>query len=310
MTTLFVSHSDTLRHDMGPQHPESPLRLIAIKERIKQNGMRNQLLYLDAKKITRQQLARIHPETYLQQLDEISPEAGTVLINEDTAMNPATLVAAQRAAGASIQATDAVIQGQANNAFCAIRPPGHHAEPSTTLGFCFFNNVALAAQHALTVHGLSRVAILDFDVHHGNGTVEIFQDDPRVLVCSSFQHPFYPFSHWNVQRDHIINTPLAADSSALVFRRRIERQWLAALQQHRPEMIFISAGFDAHQLDPLGQLNLLAEDYYWVTELITDCARSYSQGRVVSVLEGGYSLQALADSSEAHLQGLLAAKTA
>jgi len=211
------------------------------------------------------------------------------------------------AAGAGLFATDEVIHKRAKNAFCAVRPPGHHAESTLAMGFCIFNSVALAAQRALS-QGLERVAILDFDVHHGNGTVEIFKDRPEVLVCSSFQYPFYPARFDRVDRANICLSPLAAGTDGGTFRKIVERDWQSAIDRHQPEMIFISAGFDAHEDDPLGGLNLRDDDFFWLTQFIGELANKYAGGRVVSLLEGGYQLEALARSVKLHLQGLLASK--
>jgi acetoin utilization deacetylase AcuC-like enzyme len=201
-------------------------------------------------------------------------------------------------------AVTALLAGDDTRAFCAVRPPGHHAEAGMAMGFCFYNNVAVGAVTALEHADVDRVAILDFDVHHGNGTVDIFRDTPEVLVCSSFQHPFYPYRHTNLRRPNIVNTPLAAGCSSAAFRQAIERDWLPALAAHRPQLILVSAGFDAHQLDPLGELNLDEADYRWVTQLIVEAANTSARGRVVSTLEGGYNLDALARSVGAHLEVL------
>lgn len=207
-----------------------------------------------------------------------------------------------------VQAVDGVVAGDFERAFCAVRPPGHHAEYDLSMGFCLFNNVAVGVKHAQATYDIKRVAVLDFDVHHGNGTVDIFKDDPSVLVCSSFQHPFYPGRQVDIQRPNIVNTPLGAGTEGSEFRRAIERDWLPALERHRPELIFVSAGFDAHRDDPLGGLGLVESDYVWVTDLIVNAANSYctgenaqSAGRIISILEGGYNLDALALSVHAHV---------
>ena len=212
--------------------------------------------------------------------------------------------AARAAAGTAVAATDGVMGGQFEHAFCAIRPPGHHAETRLAMGFCYFNSIAIAARRALEVHGLERVAILDFDVHHGNGTAEIFADDPRVMFCSSFQHPFYPGRGTEAGGDHIVLTPLSRHTSSLAFRGAIERDWIPAIERHRPELILVSAGFDAHRDDPLGELNLVSDDFSWITTLISDLAHDYANDRVVSLLEGGYDLEALADCAEVHVAAL------
>ncbi len=291
-------------HDMGSDHPESPARIGAILNQLEESRVLQELDMYRAIPVSQEALLRVHPATYIEQLRVMTPKRGRVYADPDTAIMIHTLPAAYLSAGAAVQATDLVLSGQHQTAFCATRPPGHHAERNKTMGFCFFNNVAVAVRHAMQHHGLTRVAIIDFDVHQGNGTVDIFQDDPNVLMCSSFQHPFYPHSHYFIQKPNIINSPLEAGTGGLEFRQRVERDWLKPLQQHKPEMIFISAGFDGHALDPMGELQLVEADYRWVTEMVMSVAREYAQGRVVSVLEGGYHLQALARSVEAHLEAL------
>ncbi len=304
MSSLYLSHPHCQLHDMGKGHPESPDRLRVIEKMVNANDWNGNLSFVTAPKLDIEQLSPIHPQHHVKALMEMSPKEGVVFIDGDTSMNPNTIDAALYAAGAAVYATDEVIEKRADNAFCAVRPPGHHAESTTSMGFCIFNNVALAAQRALS-SGMSRVAILDFDVHHGNGTVEIFQDRPEVLVCSSFQYPFYPGRYDQVVRPNVCLTPLSEGSDGSIFRSAIESQWITALHHHQPEMIFISAGFDAHIDDPLGGLNLSDEDYLWVTEFIKNEALKLSQGRIVSLLEGGYNLDALARSVKKHLDGLV-----
>ncbi|MFE8072038.1 histone deacetylase family protein [Marinobacteraceae bacterium S3BR75-40.1] len=301
MTTAYITHEDCQRHDMGPEHPESPLRLQAIRERITHDGLAQELDWVEAQEAPRDAILRVHPETYLHQLDIIVPEKGRVFADPDTAIMADTLKAARLAAGSAIQAVDMVLSRQVQNAFCAVRPPGHHAERGKTMGFCFYNNIAIAAAHALSFHNLERVAIVDFDVHQGNGTIDIFQGDPRVLVCSSFQHPFYPNSHFHGLPSNIVNTPLDAYTKGDAFRRRVEKDWLYRLQDFKPQLILISAGFDAHKADPMANLELVEADYRWVTEMIADVAHQSCGGRIVSMLEGGYNLKALAASAEAHI---------
>ncbi|MGZ5106422.1 MAG: histone deacetylase family protein, partial [Usitatibacter sp.] len=223
-----------------------------------------------------------------------APESGYAYLDPDTSMNPSSLGAALRAAGAVVSATDLVMSGAARSAFCAVRPPGHHATPTRPMGFCIFNNVAIGAMHALEAHGLERVAILDFDVHHGNGTEDAFHEDPRVMMCSTFQHPYYPYCGADSGNDHIINVPLAAMTGSAGFRDAVERFWMPALEAFGPQMVFVSAGFDAHRDDPLAYLELEDEDYRWVTEKLVDVAERHARGRVVSTLEGGYNTEALA----------------
>ncbi|WDE04592.1 histone deacetylase family protein [Thalassomonas viridans] len=302
--TLFLGHKNCRRHDMGQGHPESPQRLQAIEQLVRATDWQGKLSFVDAPKVDLACLGGIHPKHHVQALMELVPEQGFADIDADTRLNPYSLDAALYAVGAALHATDQVIAGQAGNAFCSVRPPGHHAESAIAMGFCLFNSVALAAERALA-SGMSRVAILDFDVHHGNGTVEIFQDRPEVLVCSSFQYPFYPGRFDDVVRPNICLTPLTAGSDGAVFRQAVERQWTRALRRHQPEMIFISAGFDAHRDDPLGGLNLQDEDFLAVSWFIKDLAGETAQGRIVSLLEGGYQLDALARSVVQHLKALV-----
>lgn len=306
MTTAFFSHDDYQKHNMGPEHPESPDRLVAIISYLAETGLDQELDWVRPEEITRDQLTLVHPEAYLNQLDLMQPTRGRVFTDPDTAMMPDTLRAARLAAGANVQAVDMVMAGQVTNAFVCARPPGHHAERTKSMGFCFYNNIALAAKRALTFHGLERVAIIDFDVHQGNGTVDIVSGDDRILMCSSFQHPFYPHSHAHRQADNIINTPIAAGTSAVDYRKQVEADWLHALQDFRPQLVLVSAGFDGHRADPLAELNLDAEDYRWLTDMLTGVAHDYANDRLVSTLEGGYHLRALAESVTAHLQGLTA----
>ncbi|QSP94298.1 histone deacetylase family protein [Marinobacter salinisoli] len=304
MTTAFFSHDDYLKHNMGAEHPESPDRLKAILSFLADTGLEQELDWVRPEEITRDQLLLVHPEKYLHQLDLITPTRGRVFVDPDTAIMPDSLMAARLAAGGNIQAVDMVMSGQATNAFVCARPPGHHAERSRAMGFCFYNNVALAAMRALTFHQLERVAIIDFDVHQGNGTADILGGDERVLICSSFQHPFYPHSHVYQQPSNIINVPVAAGTSGKDYRNLVENAWLKALQDFRPQLILVSAGFDAHRLDPMGELNLESEDYRWLTEIVTSVASDHANDRVVSTLEGGYHLKALAESVTSHVQVL------
>lgn len=304
MTTGFFSHDDYAKHVMGPEHPESPERLSAIISYLAETGLDQTLDWVKPEEITRDQLLLAHPEGYLHQLDLMQPTKGRVYTDPDTAMTPHTLRAARLAAGANIQAVDMVLSSQLTNAFICARPPGHHAERSKSMGFCFYNNVALAAKRALNFHHLERVAIVDFDVHQGNGTVDIVGGDDRILMCSSFQHPFYPHSHVHRQAENIINTPISAGESALGYRKIVEQAWLKKLQDFRPQMVLISAGFDGHKLDPLAELNLEAEDYAWLTDMLASVARDHANDRIISTLEGGYHLKALAQSVNAHLEVL------
>lgn len=304
MATAYITHQDCLLHNMGPDHPESPVRLQAIHKVLSRTGLLDQLDQLTAVHVTEEQIRLAHASLHHKKLEMKVPESGVVYTDEDTALCPDSLHAASLAAGGVILATNRVLTGKADNAFCAVRPPGHHAEHNTPMGFCFYNNVAIGACHALTHDGIERVAVLDFDVHHCNGTVDIFKDRPEVLVCSTFQHPYYPERYTTIERSNIVNCPLAAHSDNLAFREAIETQWLPALEAHKPDMIFISAGFDAHKEDPMADLNLDEEDYRWVTQKIMEVAARHSKGRIVSVLEGGYNPVSLAFSVQAHLEVL------
>ena len=305
MPTLFLSHDDCEKHVMLDHHPESPARLRVIRDAVDARDWGDALLRDTAREIDPAAFAGIHPQEYVDRLAELDPGEGIVRVDADTSLNQHSLRAARLAAGAALQAVDAVMAGQADNAFCAVRPPGHHAETAIPMGFCIFNNVALAAEHALGL-GAERIAIFDFDVHHGNGTVEIFQDRPEVMVCSSFQYPFYPGRYDQVDADHIVLTPLAEGTASSAFRQAVERDWLPALERQQPDLVLISAGFDAHREDPLGGLELEDEDYGWVTGLLRDAADRYCGGRLVSTLEGGYNLDALARSARVHLDTLAA----
>jgi len=304
MTTAFITHEDCLLHDMGTHHPEQPARLRAVEDQLIASGLIGFLPHVEAPLATREHLERVHQRDYLDAVEEAAPTQGIVHLDPDTAMNPHTLTAALRAAGAAVLATDMVINGEVNSAFCNIRPPGHHACRSRAMGFCLFNNVAVAAAHALEQHGLERVAIVDFDVHHGNGTEDIFRDDARVLMVSTFQHPFYPYSGIDGRSERMVNIPLAAYSTGREFRAAVEQHWMPALDAFKPQMLFISAGFDAHRDDDMAMLGLVEADYAWVTEKIKAVAGQYASGRIVSVLEGGYELHALGRSVMAHLKVL------
>ncbi len=289
---------------MGSHHPESPARLRAIDDQLISSGLMNFLQHHDAPLATFEQLARVHKPQYIKMVQASAPSEGIIYLDPDTAMNPYSLDAALRAAGAVVLATDLVLERKLENAFCAIRPPGHHAESGRAMGFCLFNNVAVGVAHAIAHYGLKRVAIADFDVHHGNGTEEIFHDDPRVMLCSTFQHPFYPHCGAGSGNDHIINVPLPAGTDGAAFRQAVSERWLPALERFQPEMLFISAGFDAHWEDDMAMFRLKEDDYTWVTQQIKDVAEKYARGRIVSALEGGYELHALGRSVAAHIKAL------
>lgn len=303
----FISHHECYDHDAGPLHPEQPLRLEAINNQLISSGLDYVLRHYDAPLATRDQLLRVHDADYIDRVYALAPGEGmgSVEVDGDTVMSSGTLRAAERAAGAGVLAVDLVMSGAANPAFCAVRPPGHHAERQTAMGFCLFNNIAVAAAHALDAHGLDRVAIVDFDVHHGNGTEDIFRAEPRVLFCSSFQHPFYPFTGHEKETANLVDIPLPAGAGSKEFRAGVGDHWLPHLDAFKPQMLFISAGFDAHVADDMSSLQLTDDDYEWVTKALVDVATRHCEGRIVSMLEGGYEPGVLARSVVRHLNVLL-----
>ncbi|MGD2112023.1 MAG: histone deacetylase family protein [Gammaproteobacteria bacterium] len=305
MTIAYLTHPACRLHDMGGDHPEAPARLAAIEDQLLVTGLEFAICRYDAPAATREQLCRVHDADYVERIFSRSPATGLRWLDADTAMNPHTLEAARHAAGAVVSAVDLVLGGEALCAFCAVRPPGHHAGRSAAMGFCFFNNIAVGAAHALAQYGLQRIAIADFDVHHGNGTEEIFQDEPRVLFCSSYQHPFYPFSGNTVPGPRMVKTPLDAGAGSRTFRLRVGSEWLETLDAFRPELILVSAGFDAHRQEAVADLNLNERDFGWVTRELCELANRHAGGRIISVLEGGYALPALGRSVAAHLNALL-----
>jgi acetoin utilization deacetylase AcuC-like enzyme len=301
---LIYADPRCLEHDVPTRHPERADRLRAILSYFDAQGLLASSTVRQPLPADHAALRTIHDETYLDELQRSRPASGLVRLDPDTAMGPGSLDAAALAAGAVADAVRAVLSGEDKRAFCAVRPPGHHAERGAAMGFCIYGNAALGAVTALADPAIERVAILDFDVHHGNGTVEMFQDDPRVLVCSSFQHPFYPHRYYDLVRPNIVNTPLPSGTGSAKFRAAIERDWLPALERHMPDLVIVSAGFDAHRADPMAELELGEDDYRWVTRLIVDAANSYAKGRVISTLEGGYDLAALARSAAEHVVAL------
>jgi acetoin utilization deacetylase AcuC-like enzyme len=302
----LYTHAVCLQHDPGPGHAESPARLRAVLKALDQDRFAI-VDRVEAPRVTREQLLRVHTADHVDRILSITPDNGTVRLDEDTLMSPASAEAGLRAAGALVAAVDAVMAGSANRAFCAVRPPGHHATPDTAMGFCLFNNVAVAAAHALAAHGLKRVAIADFDVHHGNGTQDIFEHEPRVLFMSSHQSPLYPGTGSPEEKGagNIVNAPLSPGDGSYEFRELWDGVLLPRLHAFKPQLLLISAGFDAHRNDPLADIRLQTEDYAWITERLVDIARTHADGRVVSTLEGGYDLSALAASVSAHVSALL-----
>jgi len=311
--TGYFTHPDCSKHEMGAGHPECPERLAAIDDYFHSTGLRESLDRREADPASLTDIELAHGRMHVAAMrglsdvlrDEIEAGGPThTQVDPDTSMNIHTWDAVLRAAGAALAATDAVMAGELDNAFCAVRPPGHHACRDKAMGFCFFNNVAVAAKYALERHGLQRVAIVDFDVHHGNGTEDIVAGDERILMASFFQHPFYPPGGAQSNAPNLVNVPVPAHTRGMDVREIVEMMWIPRLEAHRPELIFISAGFDAHRSDDLGQMGLVEQDFVWITTRIMDVARQFAGGRVVSCLEGGYNLNALARSTEAHVRVL------
>ena len=311
--TGFFSHPDCHKHEMGAGHPECPERLDAINDHLLYVGLADVLEQIEAPLATlsaielghsRQHVATLRGMSDLLEEDIAAGGPTHAQVDPDTSMNQHTWTAALRAAGAAVAATDAVMAGELANAFCSVRPPGHHAEHDKAMGFCFFNNVAIAAKYALDRHGLKRVAVVDFDVHHGNGTENIVSGDNRILMVGFFQHPMYPFSGTEHPAANILNLPVPAYTKGMDIREMIEHTWIPRLEQFKPEMIFISAGFDAHREDDLGQLGLVEQDYAWITSRIKDIAKRHAKGRIVSFLEGAHHLKPLARTLEAHIRVL------
>lgn len=306
MSVALYTHQSCLEHDPGPGHPESPARLAAVLAALDAPRFAG-LERIEAPRATNAQLARVHRVELIDEILANVPDTGWVRLDADTVMSPASAEAALRAAGAVCAAVDAAISDKHARAFCAVRPPGHHATPSTAMGFCLFNSIAIGAAHAIAQHGLARVAIIDFDVHHGNGTQDIFWNDARVLYASTHQWPLYPGTgaRGETGAGNIINAPLAAGAGSKEFRQAYESIVLPALDAFAPQLVMISAGFDAHRLDPLANLNLDADDYAWVTGRLVDLAKRHAHGHMVSSLEGGYSLTALRESTAAHIDELM-----
>lgn len=308
MTTLLYTHETAISHDPGAGHPERPDRMRAVLKALAAPAFES-LERRESPKAEIDQIARVHRRDYVTQLLDAVPERGLVRLDPDTAMSPDSGDAALRACGAVIAAVDAVVAGDARSAFCAVRPPGHHAEPGRGMGFCLFNNVAIGALHARHAHKIERVAIVDFDVHHGNGTQAAFWTDPTVLFASSHEYPLYPGTgaEGETGAGNIFNVPLPGMSGSSEFRKGMERTVLPALEAFKPGLVIVSAGFDAHARDPLASLRFAEEDYAWITDRLVDVAGEYADGRIVSSLEGGYDLQALEASVTAHVSSLMRA---
>ena len=300
----IYTHPEYLNHQVMDGHPERPERLSHLMKHLSQIGLTQDFEVVQPQPVPTSRILAAHSQSHVDFLRGSIPQEGIVPLDPDTWMSPASFGAAELAAGAVFSGMDTVLNGAQQRVFCAVRPPGHHAERDSAMGFCLLNSVAIAAIAALDHADVERVAILDFDVHHGNGTVDVCRDHPQILVCSSFQSPYYPNRLEDLVQPNIVNTPLVAGSDGKVFRAALERDWLPALETHQPDIVFISAGFDAHVNDPLADLQLVEDDYRWVTQFIVSIANQYAQGRVVSTLEGGYDLDALARSVTAHLEAL------
>jgi len=307
MSTAVISHQKCEFHENGqPYHPECPERLGAIDNRLISSGVDWVLRYYDAPLATREQLVLVHDEAYIDRVIATAPEKGhTAVLDGDTGMNHHSLEAAFASAGAAIMAVDLVMHEKHNHVFCKVRPPGHHAGINRAAGFCVFNNIAVGAAHAMEKFGLQRIAIMDFDVHHGDGTEAIFIHDPRVLFGSSFQHPYYPFSGADTKADNVLNIPLPAGTGSDVWRAAVQEKWLPAIDAYKPELIMISAGFDSHLEDDMGGFNLVEADYQWITRELCQLAKTHCEGRVISCLEGGYELSSLGRSATVHIKELV-----
>lgn len=292
----YYSYTTHIEHDVGDMHPEHPMRIIAINHQLERLGILQDAHQGGCSHVARKDLLRAHKLGYVEQLLLMSPANGSILANVDTPMAVGTLDAAYQAAGCVVEALDDLMQGKVERAFCAVRPPGHHAERNKSMGFCFLNNVAIAAKKAQQEFGLERIAVIDFDVHQGNGTIDILADDPAFLICSSFQHPSFPFTHWRNIYSNVINTPLDEGSNGIEMRRAIESQWLKQLQDFKPQLTIVSAGFDAHKSDPMADLNWSDADYAWLGGFLSEINKENLDNKILAVLEGGYDLEALASS--------------
>lgn len=304
METLYITHPACHLHEMGDWHPECPRRLDAVGDQLLASGMMDFLVQRQARPASAEDVQRVHAPQHIAYLRQHAPAHGYFPIDPDTIMNPSTLDAAWAAAGAGLTALDAMMADEARTAFCAIRPPGHHARPEQALGFCFFNNLAVTAAYALERYAFSRIAIVDFDVHHGNGTEEMFMHDERVLMCSIYQYPLFPGVRQEHPGPHMQNIPMDAYTDGRAYRQVVSERWLPALRDFRPELILISAGFDGHREDEMGQFKLVEADYAWITQQLVEQAAESAQGRIISFLEGGYNLSALGRSAVAHIRVL------
>ena len=305
MSTVYISHPDCHLHDTGQGHPENASRLSAIEDGLLLSGLSDFLRNIDAPEVTRAQLLRVHTPEHLANMDAMMPQQGFARIDADTVVSPDTMPAAKRAAGAVVAAVDLVMSGQFQNAFCSVRPPGHHAESDRAMGFCIFSNLAVGVAHALETYDLNKIAIVDFDVHQGNGTEDIFVGNDKVLYCSIFQHPFFPYTRPPENSEKVISIALDATAKSAEFRAAVSDHWLPALESFQPEIVFISAGFDAHRDDDMSSVSLVDADFLWVTQQLAQIAADSASGRIVSVLEGGYELNSLARCVEAHLRVLM-----
>ena len=305
MATLLTTHQDCVLHEISPGHPECPGRIDAILDQLKKQDLYDHCQHAEAPIADRDVLHLAHDGAHVDRIFDSSPTEGSVQLDADTAMNPYSLTAALRGVGGGLLSVDAVIEKRVTNAFCLTRPPGHHAEYDKAMGFCFFGNVAIAARHAIHKHGLERVAIVDFDVHHGNGTEDIVDGDSKILFCSSFEYPLYPGGYRDNVTNQRVNVPLDSGCRGAEFKEAITASWLPALEAFKPELIIVSAGFDAHAEDPLANLQLVDADFVWITQKIKDIADRHCDGRIVSMLEGGYALPALARSAAGHVRVLM-----
>ena len=300
--TAFISHPDTLLHIMDGSHPESPARITAIKNAVLASFLKQKLSFYDAPEASKTQLKRVHTDAYIERIFKIAPLAGLVRLDADTSMGPMSLSAALHSSGAVVLATDLVLNGKVDNAFCCVRPPGHHAGKANSAGFCIFNHVAVGVAQALTYKKIKRVAIFDIDVHHGDGTEDIFKDNPNVMLCSTFQHPFYPHSGANSRSQNMINVPMPAKSNGEDFKKVFNTIFKPAVDAFKPDIVFISAGFDAHVNDPLADCALTTQDYSWISQFIKNIVKNHCQNRLISSLEGGYHLPSLSESALAHVE--------